>query len=63
MARMLRLKVITEGVDKCEQVDFLLRLGCSRAQGFLFDKPLCYDDFSKVLDRGRYEVTWAKKRK
>lgn len=63
MARMLRLQVITEGVDRCEQVDFLLRLGCSSAQGFLFDKPLCYDDFSKVLDRGRYEVTWAKKRK
>lgn len=62
MARHLRLKVITEGVDNYEQVDFLLRLGCSSAQGYLFDKPLCYDDFSKVLDRGRYEVKWSSKR-
>lgn len=63
MARLLRLQVITEGVDNCDQVDFLLRLGCSSAQGFLFDKPLNYSDFSKILDRGRYEVTWAKKKK
>lgn len=63
MARLLRLQVITEGVDNCDQVDFLLRLGCSSAQGFLFDKPLDYNDFSKILDRGRYEVTWAKKKK
>jgi len=62
MARLLRLHVITEGVDNSDQVDFLLRLGCSSAQGFLFDKPLCYDDFSEVLDRGRYEVTWGQKR-
>lgn len=63
MARLLRLQVITEGVDNSDQVDFLLRLGCSSAQGFLFDKPLNYSDFSKILDRGRYEVTWAKKKK
>mgnify|MGYP002624080629 FL=1 len=63
MAHKLRLHVITEGVSNSNQVDFLLRMGCSSAQGFLFDRPLCYNDFEKVLDRGRYQVSWDKKRK
>ncbi len=36
----LNMKVIAEGVDNSEQVDFLRRVGCDYFQGFLFSRPL-----------------------
>ncbi len=40
MARGLRLKVVAEGIETKEQLDFLMEHGCDKAQGFLFHKPL-----------------------
>ena len=32
-----------------EQVEFLKRVGCTMAQGFLFDRPLTKEEFEKRL--------------
>lgn len=40
MAQSLHLDVIAEGVERPEQLDTLLDLGCRAAQGFLWSKPL-----------------------
>jgi predicted signal transduction protein with EAL and GGDEF domain len=36
----LRMKVIAEGVETCEQMTLLKSLGCEFAQGYLFSRPL-----------------------
>ena len=52
MARDLNMKVITEGVERWDQVEFLKGIDVNLVQGFLFDKPMPEDDFEVKL-RGR----------
>jgi PAS domain S-box-containing protein/diguanylate cyclase (GGDEF)-like protein len=49
MAHSLRLKVVAEGVDAEEQAEELDRLGCDQLQGYLFSKPLPFDDVTALL--------------
>jgi diguanylate cyclase (GGDEF)-like protein/PAS domain S-box-containing protein len=49
MAHSLRLKVIAEGVETREQLDFLTELGCHEFQGHYFRKPQPAEDFTKLL--------------
>ncbi|WP_052063508.1 putative bifunctional diguanylate cyclase/phosphodiesterase [Nitrincola sp. A-D6] len=52
LADSLELEVIAEGVETTEQQMMLLDLGCSKAQGFLFYKPLSVDHFRDLLVNG-----------
>ncbi|MBQ6492766.1 MAG: EAL domain-containing protein [Erysipelotrichaceae bacterium] len=54
MAKQLNISVITEGVEKIFQKDFLHKLGCDRLQGYLYDKPLPKEQFEKKLLVGKY---------
>ena len=49
MARSLELKVIAEGVETPEQLEFLQGLGCHLYQGYLHSKPLPVEAFQELL--------------
>ena len=49
MAHSLRLKVVAEGVETREQLDFLTEHGCHEFQGHYFRRPQPAEDFSKLL--------------
>ena len=47
IAKYLDIRVIAEGVEDKETVDFLKSVGCSTIQGFYFSRPLPEPDFEK----------------
>lgn len=49
MAKRLDIAVICEGVETKLQADFLMRLGCYNAQGFLYSKPVPKLEFEDML--------------
>ena len=50
MAHSLKLKVVAEGVENTESFRFLMENGCDLAQGYLFSKPLNFEDYLDWLD-------------
>jgi EAL domain-containing protein (putative c-di-GMP-specific phosphodiesterase class I) len=57
MAHTLGFTVVAEGVESEPQADFLRKLGCEQAQGFLFARPMPAADFSAHIDQA-----WSKAR-
>jgi EAL domain-containing protein (putative c-di-GMP-specific phosphodiesterase class I) len=56
LAHALGLTVVAEGVETPEQADHLRRLGCDRAQGYHFARPLPAADLDPLLS-GRPAVS------
>ncbi|HDN2378726.1 TPA: bifunctional diguanylate cyclase/phosphodiesterase, partial [Clostridioides difficile] len=48
MAKELKMKVISEGVETISQVEFLKQIGCDMVQGYLFSKPMPVKEFEKI---------------
>ncbi|HSP13783.1 MAG TPA: EAL domain-containing protein [Thermoanaerobaculia bacterium] len=52
MAHSLNIKVVAEGVEREEQLNFLVRQSCDTIQGYFFSKPLPIDQLEAfVLER------------
>lgn len=49
MAKGLNLHMVAEGVENLLQLDYLLNLGCSEVQGYLFCKALSSEDTLAIL--------------
>lgn len=50
----LNLKVLAEGAETIEQVNFLKTIECDEVQGYYFAKPLPYHEFIAYLDKQLY---------
>lgn len=53
MAHTMDIKIIAEGAETKEQVEFLRDNGCDYIQGYYFYKPMPEEEFVKLLDAGR----------
>lgn len=49
MSKDLKLKVITEGAETKEQIDYLQTIGCNLIQGYYYSRPLTKEKFEKYI--------------
>lgn len=49
MAKALEIKVVSEGVETKEQLEFLRSIHCDEYQGYLFSKPVPIEDIERML--------------
>ena len=54
LAKALNIEVVAEGVENREQVDFLLKAGCSLAQGYYYSAPVDAATFGKLAFDRQY---------
>jgi EAL domain-containing protein (putative c-di-GMP-specific phosphodiesterase class I) len=52
MAQALKLRVIAEGVETFEELEFLRAQHCDEAQGYYFSRPVPSEQFAKLLNTG-----------
>ncbi|MGO9995456.1 MAG: putative bifunctional diguanylate cyclase/phosphodiesterase [Steroidobacteraceae bacterium] len=52
MARSLKLRVVAEGVETFEALEFLHAHQCEEAQGYYFSRPVPAEQFAKLLETG-----------
>jgi diguanylate cyclase (GGDEF)-like protein/PAS domain S-box-containing protein len=50
VARHFRLKVVAEGIESAEQVEYLRSIGCDFAQGYFYSRPLAGDSIVDHID-------------
>ena len=50
LARNMDLKIVSEGIETEEQVDYLLEEECDIAQGYFYYKPMTMDEFGKLIE-------------
>ena len=57
MAEQIGMKTLCEGVETSEQAAFLEEASCGRLQGYLYGKPLSYDELLGKIQQGEYNVS------
>ncbi len=62
LAHHLGLKVVAEGVETQAQLELLRHLGCERAQGYLFSKPVDHEAILKLLATNRAAIPGCRTR-
>lgn len=51
LARSLDMRVVAEGIEKKEQVEFLAGQGCDMIQGFYFSEPMPVTEFEEKVEK------------
>ena len=49
LGNKLGLVTIAEGIEKREQANHMIKLGCDEAQGYLFGKPMPFNELIAFL--------------
>ncbi|MCH9665195.1 MAG: EAL domain-containing protein [Gammaproteobacteria bacterium] len=49
MAHSLNMKVIAEGIETKQQLEFLMGQGCDEVQGYLISRPIPAENFKKLI--------------
>jgi diguanylate cyclase (GGDEF)-like protein/PAS domain S-box-containing protein len=52
MGRSLKLRIVAEGVETQEELEFLRAHHCDEAQGYYFSRPVVAQQFAKLLKTG-----------
>ena len=53
MANGLGIDTICEGVEREDQVKFLREIGCSKIQGYYYERPLSFESLLEKFDEGK----------
>lgn len=56
MAKNLDMRIVAEGVEQKDQVDFLATVGCDMIQGYYFSKPVPVMEFEQKMDMVKASV-------
>ena len=56
LADQIGMKTLCEGVETMEQAAFLEQASCGRLQGYLYGKPLPYEELMKKIKDGEFEL-------
>ncbi|MCQ2529349.1 MAG: GGDEF domain-containing phosphodiesterase [Saccharofermentans sp.] len=56
MAKNIGVYTLAEGVETEEQYEFLKKIGCEKVQGFLFERPLPYEQFIESCEKKNLEI-------
>ena len=57
MADQIGMKTLCEGVETMEQAAFLEEASCGRLQGYLYGKPLSYQDIMDRIKNGEFALS------
>ena len=57
MADQIGMKTLCEGVETMEQAAFLEEASCGRLQGYLYGKPLSYQEIMDKISNGEFELS------
>ena len=63
MGKSLGMEIVAEGVEKEEQLEFLIKEGCDQIQGYFFSKPLLPGEFAAFMQSFDYESFFKKEKK
>jgi EAL domain-containing protein (putative c-di-GMP-specific phosphodiesterase class I) len=56
MGRSLKLRVVAEGVETQEELEFLQAHLCDEGQGYYFSRPVAPEQFSNLLKTGVLQI-------
>jgi diguanylate cyclase (GGDEF)-like protein/PAS domain S-box-containing protein len=59
MGKSLHMRVVAEGVESREQLEFLQEHQCPQGQGFYFSQPVPATEFGQLLEHGVADTTIA----